>query len=73
MAAGSAIADDPTSHADVENRFGSEGLDYGHAQRGRRRIWIGTASPTLPSRALKALLNVFSARSTSAFSIRASG
>ena len=35
MAAGSAIADDPTSHADLENRFGSEGLDYGHAQRGR--------------------------------------
>ena len=46
MAAGSAIADDPTSHADVENRFGSEGLDYGHAQRGRPADldWDGLAN-----------------------------
>ena len=46
MAAGSAIADDPTSHADVENRFGSEGLDYGHAQRSRPADldWDGLAN-----------------------------
>ena len=46
MAAGSAIADDPTSHADLENRFGSEALDYGHAQRGRPADldWDGLAN-----------------------------
>ena len=46
MAAGGAIADDPTSHADLENRFGSEGLDYGHAQRGRPADldWDGLAN-----------------------------
>ena len=35
MKEGGALADDPTAHADLENRFGSEGLDYGHAQRGK--------------------------------------
>ena len=35
MAAGSALGDDPTAHSDMENRFGSQGLDFGHAQRGR--------------------------------------
>ena len=46
MATGSAISDDPTSHADVENRFGSEGLDYGHAQRGKPADldWDGLAN-----------------------------
>jgi len=33
--AGAALADDPTAHADLENRFGSQGLDFGHAQRGK--------------------------------------
>jgi len=35
MAAGSALSDDPTANLDLENRFGSQGLDFGHAQRGR--------------------------------------
>ena len=46
MDAGRAVSDDPTSHADLENRFGSEGLDYGHAQRGRPADldWDGLAN-----------------------------
>ena len=46
METGAAISDDPTSHADLENRFGSEGLDYGHAQRGRPADldWDGLAN-----------------------------
>ena len=35
LSTGSALGDDPTAHADMENRFGSQGLDFGHAQRGR--------------------------------------
>ena len=35
MAGGAALADDPTANADLENRFGSQGLDFGHSQRGR--------------------------------------
>ena len=46
MKEGSAMADDPTAHADLENRFGSEGLDYGHAQCGRHADldWDGLAN-----------------------------
>jgi len=46
MKDGAALADDPTSHADLENRFGSEGLDYGHAQRGKPADldWDGIAN-----------------------------
>ena len=46
MKEGSAQADDPTAHADLENRFGSEGLDYGHAQRGQHADldWDGLAN-----------------------------
>ena len=35
MSEGAAIADDPTAHADVENRYESAALDYGREQRGR--------------------------------------
>ena len=35
MSGGAALGDDPTANADLENRFGSQGLDFGHAQRGR--------------------------------------
>lgn len=35
MTEGAAIADDPTAHADVENRYESAALDYGREQRGR--------------------------------------
>ncbi|MEC7650346.1 MAG: RNA polymerase factor sigma-54, partial [Pseudomonadota bacterium] len=35
MAGGAALADDPTANTDLENRFGSQGLDFGHSQRGR--------------------------------------
>ncbi|MEC8642655.1 MAG: RNA polymerase factor sigma-54 [Pseudomonadota bacterium] len=35
MSGGVALGDDPTANADLENRFGSQGLDFGHAQRGR--------------------------------------
>ena len=35
MSGGAALADDPTANTDLENRFGSQGLDFGHAQRGR--------------------------------------
>ncbi|MDP6219247.1 MAG: RNA polymerase factor sigma-54 [Alphaproteobacteria bacterium] len=35
MREGAAIADDPTAHADVENRYESAALDYGREQRGR--------------------------------------
>ena len=35
MTEGAAIADDPTAHADVENRYESAALDYGPEQRGR--------------------------------------
>ena len=34
MSEGAAIADDPTAHADVENRYESASLDYGREQRG---------------------------------------
>ena len=34
MSEGAAIADDPTAHADVENRYESTSLDYGREQRG---------------------------------------
>ena len=36
MKEGAAISDDPTAHADVENRYESAALDYGREQRGRR-------------------------------------
>ncbi|MEC8516469.1 MAG: RNA polymerase factor sigma-54 [Pseudomonadota bacterium] len=35
MSGGAALADDPTANTDLENRFGSQGLDFGHSQRGR--------------------------------------
>ena len=35
MTEGAAISDDPTAHADVENRYESAALDYGREQRGR--------------------------------------
>jgi RNA polymerase sigma-54 factor len=34
MASGGALSDDPTAHSDLENRFGSQGVDFGAAQRG---------------------------------------
>ena len=46
MAQGDAVADDPTANADLENRFGSQGLDFGHAQRSRPSDidWDGLAN-----------------------------
>ena len=46
MAQGKAMADDPTANADLENRFGSQGLDFGHAQRSRPSDvdWDGLAN-----------------------------
>ncbi len=46
MASGDPIKDDPTFHSDVENRFESEALDYGHAQRSRplELDWDGLAN-----------------------------
>ena len=46
MAQGKAVADDPTANADLENRFGSQGLDFGHAQRSRPSDvdWDGLAN-----------------------------
>lgn len=35
MSEGAAIADDPTAHTDVENRYESASLDYGKEQRSR--------------------------------------
>ena len=46
MKEGGALADDPTAHSDLENRFGSEGLDFGRAQRGKPADldWDGLAN-----------------------------
>ena len=46
MAQGRAMTDDPTANADLENRFGSQGLDFGHAQRSRPSDvdWDGLAN-----------------------------
>ena len=62
IAAGSALGDDPTAHSDMENRFGSQGLDFGHAQRGRPADTDWDALANLAETALKASLNLLSGR-----------
>ena len=63
MKEGGALADDPTAHADLENRFGSEGLDYA-IQRGKHADldWDGLAN--LAEQGPEVLFNSFSVRLT---------
>ena len=64
MKEGGALADDPTAHADLENRFGSEALITATPSAASMPISTGTVLPTLPSRAPRALCSSFFARST---------
>ena len=70
--AGSALADDPTANADLENRFGSEGLDFGHSQRGRPADLDWDALANLAEQGPESLVECVLRQIDLTFSIRAS-